>query len=377
VGTLWGQRLLVDYFNAIHARLGDDPEQFYLIKSYKDKAATTGFDDYYTTVHPGASSGGVGTWSQRMTIGKRFTHTGHPSPDLRIMFVRFSTIDGLEVARCPLSVAALLEAGAVYEETNAAKRLAFEMKNSGRPLSAPESAEIRKNLDLFYEPKLMKYSAAAHLVARETGRLNSIDALSIAATISALSLNLPSEYYSKLSFVEGRFAEEPNSDEAKRARADYELLKAEKYPAVAFRTLLYYLAPGFRTDLTLPERLLSNAGLPSLVEIEQACRDEMRMLPDNLHGGEFFEYATKLLSLGGEIFEERGVLGLELSPLDALRNQRLLPPIFLADGGSMFQRAGDPLLASLARRVDVLKKGIGDRPGVLEQMAEFCSVCGV
>ena len=99
-------------------------------------------------------------WKYHLSAGARFDHVGKIDKDHPILFTRFSWTDDTPACRAPISVASLLEPGAVDFEYRAEHAFVYTLpKNERNPAS--ERLQ-RRFLESVYDPGLVEYSVAVH-----------------------------------------------------------------------------------------------------------------------------------------------------------------------------------------------------------------------
>jgi hypothetical protein len=109
VGSVWGQTLLYKGYNALHARLANDPSELWRIMSFQQALRDARFNSYYTTIESHTPPDGVSRWQYQMSAGARFNHQGKISDDHPIVFTKFAWLDGTPACRVPISLISLLE----------------------------------------------------------------------------------------------------------------------------------------------------------------------------------------------------------------------------------------------------------------------------
>lgn len=169
VGTIWGQRyldLVFLAFDSVSAGASEDAAYPDVLRLF-DADREILFPSYYKYVLPGAPHGTVEQWRNRWSVGHRIKSDGSPDRTHPVLFVRFET-NGAAFARQPMSVGALLELRAM-----AAENAVFEAfaQSLGSDEALVERAIRQKDLRFhLYDPLLTTYSAAAHVLATNSGQ---------------------------------------------------------------------------------------------------------------------------------------------------------------------------------------------------------------
>lgn len=361
IGTLWGQQMIVMYFNAVHARASVDPYQLYHVKAYFDNTARCFYSDYYTEIHPRPKPEVTQRWRQQPSIGHRFAADGTVAPDKKILFARFTEDDEL-VARCPLTVASLLEAGAMHAELRA-DITGLIAATQGKPIDPAAMTAVEWRHRFYYEPSMVRYSVAAHLTARFLGLNDPLQAFTVAAALATFSLNLPGSAYSSMRMP----------DAPRMPAADFERLAQEHNPGFAFYFLLCLLdekCGGIFEPEKAPTALVEAIGQRSLSELHGQTLTEMTGLEGKLLNGKYRAYAAALLAYGRKVFNERGVIGQGVEEITVLQQGRLLPPIVFADNRVLKPTEEGPAWADLEERWR-------DLQAMYQPMAEFVAICGL
>lgn len=154
------------------------------------------FPAYYKYVAPTAvAARGPGTWQIEMTTGVKIDAQGYSDEDQPIFFARFATMAG-EIGRQPLTVGALLELRALQAEM-----LVFQQARAGKGREEQLVADtLYKNelLATLYDPELITYSAAAHLLAFAIGGADILGVLILGSQYADIALNMTPELFGRL-----------------------------------------------------------------------------------------------------------------------------------------------------------------------------------
>ncbi len=295
--TLWGQTLLVDIHRALGAFVEEDESQFWRIAALDSRMRREALASYYTKVDQPGQLGDATTWSWQTSIGLEFGADGKPRPDRPIVFVRFNDRAHKRIARVPLTIASLLETSAMWAEQcihfDVVATLPSEMKTDYA------SRFITVQHRELYQPELVLYSVAAHLVAGVCGTTDPSVAFALTAALSSIVLNLPATCLGALKVdaeLRERFGERVDA------------LIAIEDPGFVFLTLVR-AAPRVTDGLVIEEWVdaaCRQAGLPSTSEIAAEAHGAISALARDLPPGKLGERAAELLALGRTNFETRG-----------------------------------------------------------------------
>ena len=289
--TLWGRHRLKALFEALDARLSNDPHEFWRVVAYRRCIREDVRDDYFTTegkIVPSSEN----VWKATTTMGLAFDADGRLDDTAPIAFGRFEWKDGSPACRVPVSVASLLEVNAVHPQIEGDWQL-------GNPVDRPISD--RKWISQLYTPSLGVYSVVAHLAANRLGLSDIRTTYRYAAALSSIALNLPSSWFQEMR-IPPNFANvwgQLNSAALQRCDRSY-----------AYLSLLEQAArPDAKVELeTWMEQILEAAGLGSLSDLESASKAERISLSKGLSlSDELLARFSLLERLGDENF---GTLGL-------------------------------------------------------------------
>lgn len=359
LGTLWGQQRIVSAFNAMNSREAENPEYFYRITEHWQLEQRDHFEDFYSVIgDPNPTS--QYHWMARPTCGRRFDLRGRLRKDKPILLVRFQWLDGTLACRAPLSVLALLEAGAMHYEQSARNAVLEKMPAGER---AVEESQIRGEVEgVLYNPSLSAYTAATHLVANTFHIKDAVTAFGMASQLAAVSLNLPELEISRMRIAK-TYASMSN---------EMNHLRNSQDRGFAFLNLLH----GADTEPDPGQEWLKVRIQKVLVrssdELESRVRSDMIRLQTNLIPGPHRNRALKLLETGREIFDKVGLFHQSSSGSDILLPSE--SPTLIFKDGSMRKATGN----ALAPTEEAQEKDWFDQSFRLQnQMNEFVKVCGV
>ena len=298
LSSLWGRRRLVASRAAIHARDGNNPNDFWQIAAYRRMVARDHFDEYYSTIgRSDALPGDPRIWKWRLTAGLRFDASGRMDESSPIFFTQFAWPDGVPACRVPFSVAALLECNAMNHEWLTHLAVIERLSEEDRLIEAGLATE--RNLRLLYQPEAAKYTAAVHLVGNILGIADVMRAFDIASAIASLCLNLPDGCFDTLKIPDAFAAFGKRNDAAIRQRD----------LGYAFLAITHHALPpenGLNRDWL--NRVCSRAGLPSVEEIERQSEAESQSVLATAKLGAEDRMVRTLWEAGNVIREKMGFI---------------------------------------------------------------------
>lgn len=296
--TLWGVNDLVNIYNAINARLINQPENFHYVASYIKNAKKSDLTEYYHTKQGEYNVKKDGLlWGWAISIGSRFDHDGKLDHNKPIPFVRFlNPENGKVISRTPLSNSSLLETNAICEEIKIAISVLAKLGDAERLL------EIKlMESDYFkwlYNQNLTLYSAVAHLTSSLTGVKDIISSFKISNEISNLLLNLPEKLYDNI----------PVNPYLKDFGEKNQLLKSQKNNGYAFVNLLFNYVDKYKDhDKFEIDKILDASGLPNKSEIEKQILIEFEELKKKVFHGPFEYIIGKKIENAIKYFGEIGL----------------------------------------------------------------------
>src|ERR1039458_19540 len=319
VGSLWGQQLLCLGYNALNARLLNQPGELWRVIAFRQALRDNRFEQYYTTIESGSPAMGRRMWKYQMSTGARFNHSGKLSELHPILFTRFSWEDNSPACRVPMSVASLLETAAMDYELRAEQAF-VSLLDPKEQREASEALQSRY-LDLAYDPNLAEYSVAVHAVSNFVGPKDCPGAFQLSSILASIALNLTKDHFTTMRVPESFHTWGQRNDAFIRNgdRGYAFLVLAKSAPRVPIDNVDEWV-----------ERTLENSGLPPLKIIKKDAGREIDNLTVNVLDGPFSKLRDENLSVGRKIFEQFGPVFKFESVLKALTKSTLsLPPIIL------------------------------------------------
>lgn len=267
--TLWGQKFLIDIFNAFNAKNNENADELWRIQQLFSDISRIYFADYYTVNGTAANKPWNNkNWRYQIGSGLQFDRNGKVSEKYPFLFTIFFTSDDEFIKRVPLSVVSLLETNAVAAE--------LKLETALLSLLTPEAAFIENKLNeqnglkRLYNPELTIYSVAAHCLANLATITDVVDAYFISSALSTLCLNLPSQVFPLLKIPSDVYETIGNRTK--------ELLNIKDRGFAFF--LIAQSAPqdNHSNILEWPESAVNKAGLPPIKQLEEMALVEMNEL---------------------------------------------------------------------------------------------------
>lgn len=295
--TLWGINNLIDVYNAINARLLNNPDNFHYISKFIKSAKKSDLTEYYHTILSSykVTKGGL-YWKWNLTVGSRFDHDGIINHNKPIPFVRFLNPENNEVlSRTPLSNTSLLETNAVFEEIKITNEIFSKLDDDVRIVETQlMDAEYFRWV---YNQELTLYSAIAHLVSSITGATDIISTFKTSNEISNLLLNLPDKFYQCI----------PINPYFKEFGEKNKLLNAEKSNGHTFLNLLLNYTDKNKHEVFDFNKLLEASNLPCKADIEKQVAIEFDNSKNNVIDGPFKHVVIKKIDNAIKYFEKLGL----------------------------------------------------------------------
>jgi len=362
VATVWGRQRLVALFDAINARLLNDPASFWRIVHYRRLVNRDHFTEFFSTVETAQQPEGAHKqWLYQSSCGLRFDHDGRQDESSPIFFTRYAWSTGEMACRVPFSVAALLESSAMAFELAIRNAIVYQLPEGVRNIEEELTNQQWAN-DL-YDTDLAKYSTAVHLIANRLNVQVAAWAFPLASALASLCLNLPEEMFSALRVPE-EFHKWGDRNAAAIERRDR---------GYAFLLIAHHSTPD---SLDQPrawvESAAQAAGLPPLIEIESAARHEMQTSLAEAIQGPVSNRLLQLCEAGDQVFARLGIAPTALEVLDSLPDL-CLPPVLCG---------ADLQWRSLGRLWPIADPANAESwydtfSTVHSQFREFLDVCGV
>jgi hypothetical protein len=328
VGSLWGQRHLIEWYNALNVgKVRDDAHQFWRIVQATQNTSWFGYDQYFHDIHhtPHISR----PWRYNYTSGLGFTAQGRMDEGHPIFFVNFRSNDDHFIGRVPLSVRSLLEVRAMettllVEGTEAFSGIAEEDVDAR--LVANSLFGVRA-FDYIYNPDMTEYSVAAHVLANSCHLSEAMGTFRIAALMAGLALNLPGCLFPRLRSPGPAYDSRHNA-----------FIARNSFGYAYF--LLCFSAPPIDFDVRKKARVkawlnkaCANVGLPSTDEILPETEAEMAGFEQVLVDGPFKPRAIQLLQYGRGLCRRAWLANAtELATVQkGAWDAHQFPPMFLGD----------------------------------------------
>ena len=132
-------------------------------------------------------------WKTQISSGIRFNLDGTANEELPVMFVQYQKPDGTKLARTPISVAALEETNAVFEEYQLKRRFVDHLEDP--EIKAKELEKINEEIEYtLYSTDTALYSVVAHLAAEKHVLTDPLDIYRLSSGLSTIALNLPEKF---------------------------------------------------------------------------------------------------------------------------------------------------------------------------------------
>jgi hypothetical protein len=325
VASVWGQTLLCKGYNALHARIENNPFELWRVMSFQQALRDTRFKSYYTTIEATEPRSGALRWKFEMTAGSRFDHRGRLSEHQPIVFTKFAWHDGTPACRVPISPVSLLESSATHFEYEVEHGFISVLPSAQR--GPAEEALQRRFLDLAYDPQWAEYSVAAHAIANFVRANNVPEAYELASILASISLNLAPQHFATLK-VPDSFRPWGGRNDAFIKNLDRGfafLVLAKHAPRVPVRDMDEWV-----------EQTLHASGLPPVRTIKRDARTEMDKLTTDIVGGPFGKVFKVQLTEGRKLFDELGPTFRFKPVLERLKPFDIpLPPVVLGQDGTI------------------------------------------
>ena len=317
--TLWGLKNNIDIFNAYSGRLSFDEQKFFRVKQLTDTFKKDSLLTYYTEHYNKLTGSLSNPWRYELTCGVRFNDAGFPDNTKPIVFVKFSTSNGLKVCRVPLSVRSLLETKAIYEE--------FLIKNSAIQgiedivESHLQKAKFKSDLESWlYNPDYVEYSVAAHFTSTALRITDVTKAFEVSSQVATIALNLPPKLVKALPIPEHL---------APWGQRSQELLNINDEGFIFFLLIQNYKS-NYTGNFDI-NNLLASSGLPEINVLTNEVLEESYQLISKVDQGIFYPLAIDKIGFFQTVIPEVS-LHFELDKLLAIEwMDRHLPPIMCSD----------------------------------------------
>ena len=331
IGTLWGQKDLLQFFKALKSCFKRDEYDFHDIVKYEAKSRRAFFSSYHKTIHNIASDEElkITPWKYDFSTGTEFNSKGEVDENFPVLFCTFLTHNDKKIARVPVSILSLIEVNAIFTEQSLNQYNLQIMDEDAKIVEL--QCEKKRQLEFIYNKNLTEYSVVAHLMANIKDVKDIYLAYRFAALLSRFCLNLPEQYFN--------LVQVPKELEP-WGRRNNSLLHI-KDRGYLFLVLCYWSPQISSTTVfeTWIEETVESCGLPDIVTIKSLIIKEMQKAERSIledspfrfeEGSNFTDRFAYLLGIGREIFEKYGLSG-EIIPFKALSKEIPIPPILTND----------------------------------------------
>lgn len=323
ITTLWGQKNLISAYNAIVARLTNDPTKFHFIASYLKENRRQNFRDYYSYVQSKIKPTGENNlWMLAMSCGLRFNHEGYLDESMPLLFVTFHSHDNKTIARVPLTIESLLETNAVNEEAKAHIAHVFNLPPG--PLHV-EFNQMKKDFiyNRFYNPELTLYSVATHLVSNIWRIKDMGNSIFHASQVANLVLNIQESEFDNLKI--------PQSYLERWGDRNMAFIK-NRDKGYLFAVMVENYASSYKGEiLTNIEGVLKASNLPNSTKLKENAISEMSGLKETILEGNPFPKLEIYLEEGLNIFKKRNIDYSHYISTVIINNDKISPMIMLND----------------------------------------------
>lgn len=192
--TLWGMQHLAVLDDAYRAMLRSEETHFHSLKALHDHVRGLRLPRYYTTQGPARDA--ARPWRYQISLGRRFTASGHVDGNTSITFCRFLSAQGELLVRSPVSPVSLLETSAMSQELLHKVALLLRLPSVEKSI---ESAQFNRELvQYLYSRDLTEYSVCAHLVANHLHLTDALRTFLFSGAIARWVLNAPSRAFEQV-----------------------------------------------------------------------------------------------------------------------------------------------------------------------------------
>lgn len=357
LSTYWGTKFLFNIYLALTARMNENIEEFPNIMSLWKEIQKNRMSSYFT--HIAAITGeviNVRPWKYSTTAGKRFDSDGKIDNTKPIFFVRFSNTSDEYIARIPLTIVSLLETNAILSEFLYDQFYINTLSDNEKLIEI--SLFDQNTISWVYNPNLLEYSVATHLVANKINNKEIISSYKLASKIATLTLNVPNGLYDLIS-----------TPESLKVFGDLNTnFKKNRDPGYLYAILI---ENGIEKNINFEDTdaILIASGLPNSNEINDLLNNHY----DQLISKAIFTFHDSLkerffylVSTGKELFNKRGIDGINYDSNNIIFDGKPLPSIILGD--TDFEESlehGD------------IEKWIDFIYDFEKRMKEFIEICGI
>lgn len=191
--TIWGINHLLMINNAYSTNgIPGEEINFYKAKEFDIHMTKIKYPKYYRII---GDVENPKDWQLKTTLGKLFSADGRIS-DETIIFVRFKTLFGEEIARTPISPIAILEASAMANEMLLDMELLKKL--SGEEYTSHNASFADKIMKTIYDKELTEYTACVHLVSISQKCTDVLQSFILVSLITKILLNCTETLYDKI-----------------------------------------------------------------------------------------------------------------------------------------------------------------------------------
>lgn len=324
IGTLWGQKNILNYLRALNARMNNDVKYFDSIVDYKIQDNQLFYDEYYTEEYSYSPVESMDKrWGWEPSVGLKFNAKGLPDETKPIPLIRFITHDKKPIIRIPLSIASLLETNSVSEEMKVHHSYIDSLSETEKPFHM-KFFEEEMFQGLIYNQKNAVYSVAVHLTANLLNISDLSKAFRISSIISTFTLNIPHSIAVKIPIDEKYF-----KDGGDRSKL---MLENHEYGFIFFALLANYKTHYLKTKKFDINEMLKSSNLPDYDEIEKLVTDEMESMENEIKlFNNFKELFLSKTSSGKGVVKFLGLGFEKKSFLDSVYKHKIIPTVICSD----------------------------------------------
>lgn len=320
ISTLWGQALIVSFFNALNSRLNNKENDFWRIREYDRISKKQSFPSYYSTINNPIKGSAADPWKYSYSHGSRFSSEGRIDQGKPILFSNFFNKSGVMICRQPISVAAILETNAINNEYLIKIGLSGQLGSVDKVLNI--NSLKSDLLGILYDPELTQYTVMAHLASNVLNISDAIEAYQIASKIGTLSLNLPDSIIKQIN--QGKVKKAINIKNIE-GRVKHFIREDDK------GFIFFAFMHAMRKQELTPEELLSYHGLPISEKLEPMIINIMEQNLKKIISGPLCDFPKIIIKNGIDIFKKKGMFGDKINFLDDLNIKGNWPNIVFKD----------------------------------------------
>lgn len=369
ISTIWGQKNLILIYNALNARKGNNPSEFWRIKELSNNMAGHKFYDYFFEDFGNNESQKNIPWTHQVTTGLRFSESGKLNPNKPIMFSRFSSYDGTQLLRAPISTASILETNAVYSEFSTRNDLIKNIKDEKTKESITNMTQTEL-ASMLYNKDYVLYTMGPHLAAILGNESDPFKTYTFASTFGTIALNIPTYSYGEM-----KISNAHSSTNLARLKK----LKKNQDIGFCFYNLLnnYFSRNGSgKIDL---ENVLFSSNLPAPDAVNKLIIKEMNDNKKLIIDGPFKKMAISIIDLGISLFKTRGIDGKKTSILDIHQSRQFTPKIIYGD--TFFEEKDYPITKILENLEKTFELTLPETYFLFQyynqKFIEYINVCGI